>query len=189
MTATEGPNPLRCFLAVPLDSLTRQTLKRACDALDLPRQGYRLIPEHNWHLTLHFLGSQPEAVRTRLGQLIDDLMPLPEPPGTLPLNRLGTFPSSHMGRLVVAEGIAPAGLLALHQQLAGVLEAVGVPPETRPYRAHITLARKGPGTAAPVDEQALCQPLPLTRLALLASYPQSDGSRYELLKDWSLVQF
>lgn len=43
----------------------------------------------------------------------------------------------------------PAGLLQLHARLATALDALGLAPEARPYRPHVTLARKAFGATPP----------------------------------------
>jgi 2'-5' RNA ligase len=43
----------------------------------------------------------------------------------------------------------PAALEILHARLAETLRALGLPVEARPFRPHLTLARKAAGAVAP----------------------------------------
>ena len=67
----------------------------------------------------------------------------------------------------------PDGLLALQQRLGAALRALGLPTETRPYRPHVTLARKAAGAAL------RCEPAPLRwrvrSHALVESRPGGRG--------------
>ena len=89
------------------------------------------------HLTLHFLG-QVAAGR------IDDLLVLGDnmhvPRFELVLDGLGHFARPRV--LWVGPTKVPGELSNLHADLAEGLRDFGFAPETRPYRPHVTLARK-----------------------------------------------
>ena len=59
-------------------------------------------------------------------------------------------------------------------------------PETREYRAHITLARKvkrGPRQPQPVQTISW----KVDRFVLVESVPEPRGVRYEVLRSWTLT--
>jgi 2'-5' RNA ligase len=90
------------------------------------------------HLTLRFLGPLgPEQLdRVELAaQSVADLSPAP-----LCIDRLGHF--SRAGVLWAGPTVPSAGLLRLVARLDAALGTQGLPPDARPFRAHITLARK-----------------------------------------------
>lgn len=90
------------------------------------------------HLTLRFLGPlTPDAI-TRVEAAAESVAGLP--PAPLCIDRLGYF--GRAGVLWAGPSVPSAGLLALVARLEEALGAAGLPPETRPFRAHITLARK-----------------------------------------------
>jgi 2'-5' RNA ligase len=78
----------------------------------------------------------------------------------------------------------PPPLADLVAQLRAALAAQGFEPETRPFRAHVTLARKvtQPVATAPFD------PLdwPVVEFALVESITDRSGSIYTPLASWRL---
>jgi 2'-5' RNA ligase len=49
------------------------------------------------------------------------------------------------GVAVMVPRAVPAALLVLHAELGAALECLSLPLELRPFRPHVTLARRGPG--------------------------------------------
>jgi 2'-5' RNA ligase len=78
----------------------------------------------------------------------------------------------------------PSPLGSLVDQLRGALAATGFEPESRPFRAHMTLARK---VTHPVTLGAF-EPLhwPVTDFALVESITDRAGSVYTPLATWIL---
>ena len=79
---------------------------------------------------------------------------------------------------------SPPALAGLVEALRGELASRGFEPERRPYRAHLTLARKvgqAPSLAPP-------EPFhwPGTDFALVESVTERTGSVYQPLGAWSL---
>ena len=100
----------------------------------------RWIPADNLHLTIWFLGEVADA---RCEPVLDALRPaVDDRPFQLHLSDLGTFPPSGSPRVLwmgVSEGAE--ALARLHDAVGTRLAPLGFPPETRPYSAHLTLAR------------------------------------------------
>jgi RNA 2',3'-cyclic 3'-phosphodiesterase len=98
------------------------------------------------------------------------------------LERIG---GTAFGIAWLAPAEVPAELRAVHEALAGALEAAGFPRERRMFRPHVTLARDcvraaQRGAIAPIGWTA-------ERLALVASAPGSGGSRYHDVATWPLA--
>jgi hypothetical protein len=94
-------------------------------------------------VTLHFLGNVPGA---RLPELLDGLA-VPFAPFEL---RFGCAELWHNGIAVLAPHEVPKELLALHEALSGArLPGVGLQPEARAYRPHVTMARRAGGAEVP----------------------------------------
>ena len=103
----------------------------------LPK-GARATHPLDLHLTLRFLGPlNPEAI-SRVEAAAESVAGLP--PAPLCIDRLGHF--GRAGVLWAGPSVPSAGLLELVARLEESLAAAGLPAETRPFRAHITLARK-----------------------------------------------
>ena len=141
------------------------------------------------HLTLRFLGptldprveGAREATRTAAatGTALD-----------LVIGTAGAFPEGGRPRTLWVDVIDGAQDLA---QLAGTLDtalvAAGWPPETRPYRAHLTLARSdGVPAGRAIAELLIAEaadlrvPVHVDRIGLFESLTGSGPARYEPLE-------
>jgi RNA 2',3'-cyclic 3'-phosphodiesterase len=100
------------------------------------------VPQERLHLTLHFLGAVP---RERLDALADGI--------TLPFRAFdlvfGHDELWNHGIAVLCPQQAPEPLRKLHRDLADALLRLGLQPEARPWRPHVTLARHAAGTLPP----------------------------------------
>ena len=141
--------PERWFFGLWPDPATARAL--AAQARPLIPYGARPAHPLDLHLTLHFLGGlTPERVQA--AHLAADAVWTQ--PFALRMDQAGSFPRARV--LWCAPSRAPATLFALVARLESALAAQGFAPEARPFRAHLTLARKfrGPATldfGPPVD--------------------------------------
>lgn len=132
------------------------------------------------HLTLRFLGTLGPEGLSRVEGAAEAVIALPPVP--LCIDRLGQFPRS--GILWAGTSDPGAGLLGLVERLEDALGAQGFTPETRPFRAHITLARKV-RRPPPV---AWGHPVPwLARELVLAAGQEGQVPRYRIRRSWSLT--
>ena len=105
--------------------------------------GAALVRPERLHLTLHCLGAVDAE---RVPALRDGLAVACEPfELDLQAGRAGVWP----GGIAVLETAAPAPLLDLHARLGKALQALGLPLEARPWRPHLTFARKAAGSRPP----------------------------------------
>lgn len=164
----------RLFLALWPEIAERQTMASLVENLE----GGRKISPENLHLTLFFLGNTSAE---RLACLMDNLQGIEVPPLTLLLDRLGYWPRSRI--LWLGTSQTPLSLEELVTTLNRRLAACGYKPEQRPFRAHITLARKFPGPPAILK---LAEPIgwPIDHIALVESVNQKDGGHYQVLHRW-----
>jgi 2'-5' RNA ligase len=140
----------------------------------------RPVRADNLHLTLAFLGSLPEE---RLDAVHAAGAALHAAPVRLELARVEHWPRPRLLCAVPPPG--PDPLAGLANALRGELAARRLPVETRPFRSHVTLARKVSGTRA---TEALAPPLAwhAERLALVVSESTREGVRYRELSGWPL---
>ena len=97
------------------------------------------IPVENLHLTTKFIGEWPPE---RLEEITRALAPLAaRAPLRIDIRGLGWFPNPHSPRIFWAGVKAPPDLEELARATDAALAAIGVPPETRPFSPHLTLAR------------------------------------------------
>ncbi|MDO9313118.1 MAG: RNA 2',3'-cyclic phosphodiesterase [Burkholderiaceae bacterium] len=126
------------------------------------------------HLTLHFIG---DVQRSRLPELQSALC-VPFDSFELRIGACERWP----GGLVVARPDAvPPALTDLHAALRKVLDALGLRTDDRPFRPHITLARRdaGPWPAQPQAAEPLRWPV---RHYLLAESLSGSPRAYRVLK-------
>jgi 2'-5' RNA ligase len=135
-----SPPSLRLFLALWPDAAALDALVEWQSRCRWP-DAARPTPRDHLHVTLHFLGQVPSE---RLPDLVRRLATpaAASGPFALPLDRASTW---HGGIAVVEPSSAPPALVDWHVRLAGLLEAAGLPIESRPYRPHVTLARHAGG--------------------------------------------
>lgn len=132
---------VRAFIALPLPELVRDHLRGLRERLLPYHFPLRWLPPENVHLTLKFLGDIPRDVVPALSAAMEtagrDGVPL-----SLAAKGIGVFPTVKKARVVWAglKGETEA-LIRFQAILDKALAETGVPPETRPFRAHLTLAR------------------------------------------------
>ncbi|HJL15520.1 MAG TPA: RNA 2',3'-cyclic phosphodiesterase [Sandaracinaceae bacterium LLY-WYZ-13_1] len=130
---------MRLFFALPLPARIRARLA----SLSTPALGKaRWVPESQLHLTLRFVGEQEPAVADALIDAVTEARrEAPWPPLALRIRGVGLFGSPRRPRVLWA-AVEPLAPLA---EVAGALEAavrsVGLEASTRPFAAHVTLAR------------------------------------------------
>lgn len=135
------PETTRLFLALWPDPALRHQLTERRDAWTWPGAASPVHPD-KLHVTLHFLGALPSE---RLPELLEGFA-VPFTPFQLVLDRAALW---HNGIAVLEPSAPPPELPALHQRLSGALAALGLAPEARAYRPHVTLARRAGGAVAP----------------------------------------
>jgi 2'-5' RNA ligase len=167
----------RLFFALWPNESERGALLDAFGATIAAAGGRAVLPSH-LHLTLEFLGAVPDAERAAL-ETLGAALALPEE--VVVLDRLHWW--ARAATLVVAPGAPGPGLLAAQVQLRETLKGRGFRVDSRPFRPHVTLARKvrsAPPLAAPAGVAWR-----LNELALVESLSQPQGSRYVPLARWA----
>lgn len=161
---------MRVFIAVwpsPAVVAAIATLPR----VDAP--AVRWLPEPNWHVTLRFLGDIDDA---QLGQVTDRLA------DAVPAATAEAGPATVLlNRSVLA--VPVRGLDALAAAMVDRTAGFGQPPDPRPFRGHITIARA-------VGRQRLSSALAgspidgrwnVAEITVVRSVLGSTGARYEIV--------
>lgn len=178
MNAADLPTTVRAFYALAPNETVRAQLTAL--GRDVARRSRgRAVAPANAHLTLAFLGDVSTAALPALQAIGNRLSPIGF---VLEFDSLGAWRAS--GVAWVAPSSLPPALPALHAQLAQALIDAGFAYETRPFRAHVTLARR---CLQPVP-RARCAPIvwPVDRLLLIGSELRSEGPIYRELGAWPL---
>jgi len=128
------------FFAVELPAFVQAALGRLKLADD--GRDYRWVDHSLLHVTLAFLGEQPEA-RLEALEIVGREAARTSQPGVLRLGVAGHFGSARAPRVLWVDLAGDvSALLTLQANLTEQLKAHGFPTEDRPFRAHITLARR-----------------------------------------------
>ncbi len=136
---------MRLFIALKLpaevlDELTavQQRLRRT------EAHPVKWVAPQSIHLTLQFLGEVPEAHLPAILQALEEVRDAAahQSPLRLRLAAAGAFPNLRRPQtLWVGMAGELEGLTRLHQAVIAATEPLGFQPETRPFRAHLTLGR------------------------------------------------
>ena len=171
-------NRVRTFFAlVPEEPVRLQFLALAREVARRSRG--RAISGEHVHLTLAFLG---DVFVERVSELrrIGDQMSAQG--AVLDFDTLGAWRAS--GVAWVAPSSLPPVLLQLHAALHGALTEASFAMESRPFRPHVTLARRcvqpHPRSRCPVVRW------PVKRLCLIGSELRPEGPRHSTLAEWAL---
>ena len=175
----ETTTRIRAFFAlVPEESVRLQFLTLARDVARRSRG--RAISGEHVHLTLAFLGDVAVASIPVL-RSIGDAQSLRG--AMLDFDTLGAWRAS--GVAWVAPSVLPSTLVDLHATLHGALVEAGFEIESRPFRPHVTLARRC------VQPHPRTQSAPIhwavRRLCLIGSELRPEGPRHTTLAEWPLT--
>lgn len=179
---------LRLFFAASLPVELLERVEGAGRSLRERWPNARWAPVANQHVTLKFLGSVEEGLLEQLREVAAIVASGAEP-AKLSLGGLGVFPSRTRARVLWVGLDDPAGLLAsLSAGLDRGLEGLGFQSETRPFRAHLTLARfRTPVRAADLPEIELGDTsFPVASFELFRSHLHPKGARYEIVSSYPL---
>jgi 2'-5' RNA ligase len=180
----------RLFFALWPDDAQRAALAHAA-AGAVRHLGGRLVPESSLHVTLAFIGSVPEA---RLPDLctIAGRAAARCPVGALPLTvAFGGFEYWAKPRvLAVLErgheaSVEPAsGVGVLARTLVTETAAAGFSPDLKPFRAHVTVARKV--SSAPHSSEMRRVLWSFDSFALIESRTLPEGPAYSVVESYLL---
>lgn len=172
----------RAFFGVELDPPARSAAARVARELGAGARGVRWVAEETYHVTLRFLGqiapaSVPGLVAA-VGRALCD-----QPGFRLRLGAPRLFPNPRRPRVVVLDLEPPDPLRCLAARVEEAVVGTGLPPEERPFRAHLTLGRVrgrarlvSPAVAAPGVEFLVAE------VVLFESHLERDGARYTPLE-------
>lgn len=142
---------MRLFAAVPLPEPARGELAGLLERLRRRELPVRWVGDHGLHLTLKFFG---EVGAERLDVIAEAIRLAAGTPEPLPLRlgELGAFPNPRRPRVVWVGLEAPPALELLQDRLERQCDAIGFPPDSAPYRPHVTLGRVREGERCPLRE-------------------------------------
>lgn len=172
---------LRTFFAVELGDAARAAAVDVVRALRrFPSADLvRWVRGEALHVTLRFLGATDPA---RIPALVREVgaRVAAAPAFELSLGAVQLFPSPRRPRVVALHVQPEAPLAALAQAVEAGAVAAGFAPETRAFRAHLTLGRIRDGAAPPAEgaPPPPPSPFPVREAVLFESRLGAGGSTY-----------
>ncbi|HHT9138707.1 MAG TPA: RNA 2',3'-cyclic phosphodiesterase [Candidatus Wunengus sp. YC60] len=132
---------VRLFVAVEITGETRKKLTAFQDKLKKADAGVGWVAPENIHITLKFIGYIDEEKIDAVIDIIKDSVTHIKP-FDLGYTGVGVFPTPKNPRVIFAQAIDTAGVLAkIHERLDNQLMALGVEHEDRKFDAHLTVGR------------------------------------------------
>lgn len=134
---------IRIFTALPLSDLIRTLIFSHIPTWQASLSFERWVHTLDWHITLHFIGeihpSKLADVELAMRNAVSELSPFP-----LSLTNLGVFGRAERPSVLwLGLDGNMKSLQLLHKALgAALMASTGYTPESRPFKPHITLARK-----------------------------------------------
>jgi 2'-5' RNA ligase len=173
----------RVFFGLWPDESLRSALAAATRE-PVTHAGGRAVPAANFHVTLTFLGSVPDKCLARLGAIAETVANEFAPPATdaLWFDHLEYWKKAKT-LCAVAQPNSHAAMLSARLRERAL--AANFSPDLKPFRPHVTLARK-----VTHDEPLVpIKPIPwrFTSLALLDSRTLPSGAIYSVVNSWALA--
>jgi 2'-5' RNA ligase len=164
-------------------------LKLRLSLLNTGLPGARWVDPANYHLTLRFIG---EVAEDTAADVDEALLRLRAHRFTLQLAGAGVFGNGRPRQLWVGVERNPE-LAALRDKVEQALIRTGLPPESRKFAPHVTLARLHNPAIGPLRDflaanaQFRADPLPVAGFSLIASFQTKSGAVYEDQADYPLL--
>ena len=181
---------IRAFVGIPLPGEVADALVAAQAGIPSGRE----VPHDNFHVSLAFLGEQPEPVVEEAHHALGAVR---APSFPLRIEGLGMFGGARP-RVLFAEVLPEPGLLHLHRKVMRAVHEAGIELARQPFRPHVTLARFG-NDGLRGEEAAEMQafvarrvgliagPFDIERFFLYRSYLGRAGATYEPLAEYPLT--
>ncbi len=166
----------RLFTAIEIPSPITQGLSLLRGGIP----GARWIDPENYHLTLRFIGDVDGGIARDVMHMLDDVR---RRPFELVLDRLDQF-GGKKPRAVFAAARQNPELIELQAELERLLQRIGLPPESRKFTPHVTLARLRDSKTFEVADYLAARgpfrspPFQVSRFVLFSSRASTGGGPY-----------
>lgn len=137
---------MRVFVALDIDNEIRERIARFVEGVQGFASEARWVKPESLHVTLKFIGEQPDAAVTRIKEALATISAR----GTqIYFRAYGFFPTAKSAR-VFWVGMEPGPeLAALAAAIDERTATLGIPREERAFSPHLTLARAGGRSGSP----------------------------------------
>jgi 2'-5' RNA ligase len=165
----------RLFIALEFPEAVKDGLSEVCG--NLP--GADWVYSDQFHLTLRFLGEQDPEIFATVREALHGLQARSFP---ITLKGMGVFPLRGEPEILWAGVARSEGLISLRHKLESLLARNGVPPDTRKFFPHVTLAKVGGSRGAWVGQYVADHSLfsipeiPIQGFSLFSSNLRPEGA-------------
>ncbi len=175
----------RLFVALDLPDDVKRGLERLCAGVP----GARWLSAAQFHLTLRFIGEVDGALFKDVAAMLDGI----DGDGfTLSLAGLGCFGKGRKMHTLWVGVHAEPGLFELQERIEAQLCTIGLEPEHRKYKPHVTIARlKGVNDGRLADylvahEGFVSDGFAVDSFALFSSFLSHNGAIYTIENSYPL---
>jgi RNA 2',3'-cyclic 3'-phosphodiesterase len=132
------------FYAVTLPDETKEYINDITQEIRPEFPFKKWLHEADYHITLAFLGNAPEDMKNKSMELVKQAL-MDENAFSLSLSQIGTFGSSAQPRILWAGVSVQERLFQIQKKVYHACLEAGFSLDKKPFKAHITLARKYTG--------------------------------------------
>lgn len=137
---------MRLFVALDIDNPIRERIARFVEGMRNIAPDARWVKEESLHVTLKFIGEQPEG---SVDQIKQALAATTGRSTEVVFRGCGFVPTAKSARVFWIGMEAGPELAALAAAMDTNLRPLGIPEEERKFNPHLTLARSAGGSGAP----------------------------------------
>jgi len=137
---------MRLFIALDIDEAIRERIARFMDGVRGFAENARWVQPESLHLTLKFIGEQPEPAVEQIKQALGTIR---ASAAEIQFRGYGFFPTPKSARVFWVGMESGPQLAALAKAIDDQTASLGIPKEERAFSPHLTLARGGGGSGSP----------------------------------------
>jgi RNA 2',3'-cyclic 3'-phosphodiesterase len=137
---------MRLFIALDIDDAIRAHISRFIDGVSGFAPEARWVKPESLHVTLKFIGEQPEPIVEQIKNALSAVKAAPMP---IHFRGYGFFPTAKSPRVFWIGMEAGPELAVLAAAIDETTATLGIPKEDRAYSPHLTLARGSGGSGSP----------------------------------------
>jgi len=163
------------FFAVCLPEETKQVLKKSCVILKEKLPFNTWVHHEDYHITLAFLGSVDSEKLLSAKSFVQSSL-IGEKNFLLQINQLGIFGKKDEPRIFWADTLKETRLSSIRNKVYSSCVQAGFELDTKPFKPHITLARKWVGTR-PFEASLLKENNPFNQAPL--AFPVKEVVLYQ----------
>ena len=176
---------LRAFVALEIEAETRARIAALVEDIRPLLDNVRFVPVEQLHLTLRFLGDIPRASVARLTPALEHTARAC-PPVDIAVEGIGTFPERGHPRVLWLGLALPEPIFALQAACEAAAQQIGLAPEPRPFRPHLTLGRWRSPAPRPSLPTVVLGDTRLSRVVLFESQLGPSGATHTALASFAL---